>query len=166
MRLIWDGRRGGKHKWAGSRQWRRNARRYNDKGDLTAAVNCIFVLMRCFPAQKNMSCFGSLIRTIFIFHLMLGNQMIKRDAVPLLWKSTMRSWGGRISCRGAIFGHLSISVGAAAQHGGSSDSLHTLWEASIFEWSPPDIKTTCLVWQRPHVTAASVVKNWHNVSKF
>lgn len=35
------------------------------------------------------------------------------------FESTMRSWKGWSSCEGAIFG-LTISFGAAAQHGGSS----------------------------------------------
>ncbi len=56
----------------------------------------------------------------------------------------MRSWEGWSSCGGAIFGHLSTTFGAAAQHGGSSDSLNTLWEASTFECRPSDIKTTRL----------------------
>lgn len=49
----------------------------------------------------------------------------------------MRSCKGWSSCGGAIFGHLSVSFGAAAQHGGSSNSLNTLWEVSIFEYNPP-----------------------------
>lgn len=49
----------------------------------------------------------------------------------------------------AIFGHLSISFGAAAQDGGSSDSLNSLWEASKYEYSPWGIKTTRLPQHKP-----------------
>ena len=92
MRLIWDGPggAGGVSEWGVTLEGNTSEQEVdsgdktqedsNDTGNLTAAVNCIFVLMHCFPAQKtkqNTSCFGSLIRTIFVFHLTLGEQIEK-----------------------------------------------------------------------------------------